>query len=178
MRNNLQKIQLSLSFLFLVLSCLSFYFLYREINSNKEEGEQANVEWQMEVDRRDEIKSLDRSVKMIDREKTLLETHFAKSSDVVPFLDSIEGLASSVGTKAEVLLVDILENGKSLVVNMRVSGTFEAVYKFLGLLENSSYELEIDSLDIQRTNALDFSQNVEISEWDALFKIRLLSFIQ
>ncbi len=173
MKNNPQKIYLFLSAMFLLLSCFIFYFLYRQINQKNSQSEQILMEWQKEAMRRDEIKSLEHSIKILANEKTELETHFAKSSDVVPFLDTIEKLARKAGTKMEVLSVDASPNNDFLLVGLKSTGVFESLYKFLTLLENSPYELEFYSLDIQTGETPDNSR-----EWQAIFKIKLLSFVQ
>lgn len=179
MQSNFPKIQLFLSVIFLIFSCLLFLFFYREVNNKNIESQLKEMQLQKETRRRDEIKALNNSVKIIEEEKTKLETHFAKSSDVVPFLDTIEALAVKVGAKAEVVSVDILKDNTGLLVGMSAGGDFEGLYKFLTLLENSSYELEFVTLDINRKIALSaVNKSVIISEWNAVLKIKLLSFVK
>ena len=91
----------------------------------------------------------------------------------MPFLDLLERLAPQVGADAEVLLVDKAKDGSLLSVDVRVIGNFEAIYKFLTLLENFPYELEIISVDIQKKGG----EGVESSKWEGVFKVKLLSFI-
>jgi len=178
MQNKFPKIPLFLSAMFFLFSFFTLFYFFQEINNNNEESQLKEIEWQTEMLRRDEIKMLDRSIKIIEIERKELETHFAKSSDVVPFLDTIERLAPQVGAKAEVVSVDIGEDKVSLIVGMKASGTFEGIYKFLTLLENSPYELEFVSIDIQKRDVLNTSDQNQIgSRWNATFKIRLLSFI-
>ncbi|MFA6301372.1 MAG: hypothetical protein WC609_03430 [Candidatus Paceibacterota bacterium] len=184
MRHNLKllkkfnKTPLFISLFVLVIFCTVFVFLYIKIDGNKKEAENAQTEWQTEANRRDEIRSLERSVKDIEVERNLLDSHFAQSSDVVPFLDTIERLASSVGAKPEIVSVNILKDNSGLVVELKASGNFQSVYKFLLLLENSPYELEFVSADIQNTEAQDaYDGKTENPTWEATFKIKLLSFV-
>ena len=168
------------SLLLLAASCFVFLFLYREINNNNKISQLAQMAWQREATYRDEMKSLDLSIKMVEKEKTQLETHFTKSSDIVPFLDTVEGLAPKVGAKAEIVSVDIVKDNPALMVEMKASGSFEAIYRFLRLLENSTYELEFLSLSMQNIRGQDVSRaeakGVKSSDWDAYFKMKLLSF--
>lgn len=174
MQNNLhhsqkfKKMPLIFSIIFLAFSCFAFFFLYKEINNNKKISEKTQIEWQNETSRREDIRSLERSIKSISKEKTLLESHFAQSSNIVPFLDTIEKLALSSKNKSEVVSVDILQDGSGLLIGLRASGSFEAIYKFLTLLENSPYELEFISVDMQRLSLQ--------AGWEVVFKIKLLSF--
>jgi len=179
MKNNFPKIPLLISSLLFFICLFVFLYLYKDIKNNNKESQLAETQWQTEALRRDEIKMLDYSIKIIEKERTQLETHFAQSSDVVPFLDIIEGLAPRANIKAEVVSVDILDNHNGLMVGMKASGSFNGLYKFLTLLENSPYELEFISMDIQKEMELDIpGKKVEVSKWDAVFKIKLLSFIQ
>ena len=180
MQNNFPKIPLFLSVIFFICSTLVFLFFYRAINNNSKELQLREEEWQSETLRRDGLKTLDYSVKIIEKERTQLETYFVQSSDIVPFLDTIEGLAPKVGVKAEVASVDILTDHTGLMVGMKASGTFSGLYKFLALLENSPYELEFISMDMRRETRLGDveSKNVVIPKWDVIFKIKLLSFVE
>lgn len=179
MKNNFQKVPLFLSAIFFIFFCFAFVFLYREINNNNQKAEQDTINWQTEARRRDNIASLDRSLQKIANDKALLETHFAKSSDIVPFLDTIEKLAPEAGALAEIDSVDTLADNTGLMVGLKASGNFEAIYKFLTLLENSSYELDFLSMDMHKlaTGTVP-DKSVKNLKWEAVFKIQLLSFVK
>lgn len=173
-----KKIPFLFSIVFLVFSCSVFVFLYKEINNNQVASEKMQIQWQDETNRRDEIKSLERSIKTIKEDRISLESHFARSSDVVKFLDTIEKLALALEIKPEFLSVDILKDKSMLSVAIRTSGSFESIYKFLKLLENSSYELEFSSVEMARSNVQNTADKKDVNiEWSATFKIQLLSFI-
>lgn len=180
-QNNFKKFKkapLIISTILLMFSCFLFFSLYKQTQDNNRAWAQSEMEWQNEANRRNEIKSLDRSLKVIEQERTLLDTHFAKSSDVVPFLDTIEKLASEAGVKAEVVLVDIPKDDSGLVVGINATGHFEGLYKFLTLLENSPYELDFISMNMQKLN-IEIVSDIKTpdSEWSTTFGIKLLSFI-
>jgi len=59
-------------------------------------------------------------------------------------------LAPKAGTVAQIDLVNTLPNNAGLIVGMKVSGSFQAIYKFLTLLENSPYELDFLSMDMHK----------------------------
>lgn len=169
MKNNFQKIPLIFSIVFLLSFCLSFYFLYKEIEKQNVSTEEITINWQKEAGRLEEISSLARGLKMVEKEIIELDKHFAKNSDVVPFLDTIEQLAPKVGAKAETTSVDLSSDKLGLLVGLSVKGKFDAVYKFFTLLENSPYELEIISFII--------SNKEQTSDWEAGIQIKLISFI-
>lgn len=174
MKSSSQTTQIILSAIFFVASFSFFLFLYTKIQGHEEISEKKLNEWRTEEARRDEIKSLDSSMKKIENEKAMLETHFADSANPVPFLDTLEKLAESVGAENSVSSVDVSKDGKSLVVGMSASGSFSAFYKFLTLLENSDYDMEFLSIDMQK----DGGTNSTSAEWSAVIRIKLLTFIK
>lgn len=178
MQNNYHKKSLALSIIFFVFFCFVFLFIYKKVDSNNKISEQVSMEWQAEASRRNDIKSLNKSIKVIEKERASLETHFAQSSDIVPFLNTIEKLASQVKVKMEVVSVDILKDNTGLMVEIKISGIFESIYKLLTLLENSPYELEFISADVQKSVVQNMDNRKKSARWDAVLKIKLLSFIQ
>jgi len=173
MQSNFPKVPFFISIIFFILSCLLFVYLNRLINSDDKEVRAKEERWQIEARRRDEIKALDRSVRVIEVERAALETHFARSSDIVPFLDTMEELATQVGAKAEVTSVAIADDHSGLLVGMKATGLFTELYKFLTLLENSQYALEFVSMDIKKG-----SSTGRLVDWDMIFNLKLLSFVE
>jgi hypothetical protein len=175
----IQKKSLIISIIFFMFSCFIFVSLYGNINDIKGRSQLAQEKWQTEATQRENAISLVNSIKAIEPERALLETHFIRSSDVVPLLDTIEKLAKEVGTDSEVVSVDVAGNNSSLVVGMKTSGSFETIYKLIKLLENSPYDLEFTSADIQNENiqAVSANKNNKAGQWTATFKIKLLSFV-
>jgi hypothetical protein len=167
MKKNLQKILPIISLMFFIICCFVFLFLNKEINLNNKVFEDNEIKWQQETERREGIKLLNNSIRKIENEKDLLDTHFAQSSNIVPFLDTVESLGTKVGAKTEVTSVDIPKESNSLNIEMKISGSFEKIYKFILLLENSPYKLEITSIDVSKQDV-----------WEANLKIKLLSFMQ
>jgi len=164
-----------------LLSCFVFVYLYIIINNKKERSQLAQEKWQTEDVQRENTKFLANLIKEIEPERILLETHFVRSSDVVPFLDTIEKLAKEAGVKAEVVSVTPTKNNSSLMVEMKALGTFGTIYKLITLLENSPYDLEFVSADIQNQNGGDLSADKnsksKAPQWTATFQIKLLSFV-
>ena len=177
MKNIFPKIPLLLSIIFFIFSCFVLFLLYGKINDNNQKSQIAGEEWQKEADRREEMRSLEHSVKIIKQERDQLETHFAQSSDIVPFLDTIESLAPKTGVKAEISSVDIVDNKTALKVVINSTGSFEGLYKFLMLLENSSYELEFMSVDLHQKDGQDLKKGIKVPNWEVAISVKLLSFV-
>lgn len=151
-------------------------YLYQGIRNNRKVFNEAQSAWQREENRLAEIRMIDRSIKTVEAEKSLFESHFASKSDIVPFLDTLEKIASSVGASAEVASVDTKDGNGGLVIALRANGTFESLYKLLNLLENSHYELEIEGLDLQRESL--GNAGTLSTKWRAVFQVKLLSYVE
>lgn len=178
MKNNFYNKTIFLAALFLVLCLLIFLFFYREINKNKNLITEAQTKWQKEASRREEIKSLDQSVKIIEPERILLESHFANGSDVVPYLNTLENLGTKVGAEAKVTSVKVSKDNNKLLVEMKATGSFESVYKFLTLLENSSYEMKIDFVDMHNlVVSEELKDKTKNTKWEMILEIKLLTFV-
>jgi hypothetical protein len=184
MKNNSVKNKLFLSIVFFLLTSTVFVFLYTKTMSNHKISEDNLLKWEKEYLKQDEINTLNRSIASVEEKKNLLETHFAKSSDVVPFLDFLENLAKNAGLQAGVSLVDLPEKEDGLIIEMKTTGDFKTTYKFLKLLENSPYQLELISVDLQNgakkeeVSPNSTTQTAQKTEWEALLRIKLLSFIK
>lgn len=166
---NKRIIFLILSLLFTIISCLIFYFFYNEILENKKSTEVLYNEWKTEENRREIIKSLDRTISKIQDKKSKIESHFVSSSDVVPFLDFFEKSAFLVNAKSEVSSVSIPNDNSTINVSLNVNGTFDSIYKYVNLIENAPYELQINSFTLNKIG----NPNI----WNLNLQIKLLSFI-
>ena len=174
MKNKSIQNWLIFSIVFFIAVCVSFFFFYREIKNNIQITKQLKSDLEKEIIKREEIKDFNESFKLIENEKNLFETHFVQRSNVVPFLNKIEDVAKSVGTKAEVYSIEIASDNTGLIMQMKNVGTFSRVYKFITLLENSPYELEFNSINMYSS-----SDDLKTKEglWEASFNIKLVSFI-
>ncbi len=177
MKYNFPKIPFLLSFILCSVSIFIFFSLYNKINNDNIESNKIFVTWQKENKKKGDITLLNNFLKNTTEERAQLDSHFAQSSNAVSFLDMINELGTKVNAKAEVLVIDVPDDKTALYVGVKVSGTFDAVYKFIKLLENSPYEIEIVSMDMSKI-VLSGSSNKQSFVWSVDLKIKLLSFIK
>jgi hypothetical protein len=170
---NIAKIPVFLSLFFLVLSISIFFFLYNTIQANNKLFEDTQTKWQEATAKREGMDSLSRALREAEGDRATLNSHFILSSDVVPFLDTLEKLAPTVGAKSEVTVIDVSGDGSALTAGVKATGTFESLYKYLTLLENSPYELEFTTLDLQKTGGAEGGR-----EWSLTLKIKLLTYLK
>ncbi|HPS21442.1 MAG TPA: hypothetical protein PLO44_01380 [Candidatus Paceibacterota bacterium] len=180
MKYGFRKNFIVLAIILFLLSAIAFWFLYREIQKNNASSEKTLTEWQIEDSRRNEIKTIMRSVASIQQNNEIIGTHFANSSNLVPFLDTIDSFAPKVGAEDEITSVDILPDTKELIVGIKVLGSFESIYQFLTLLENSPYEIEFLAVDVQKASKDEGYKSEKTSKlfpWEGMFKIKLVTFV-
>jgi Tfp pilus assembly protein PilO len=177
MKNNFLKISIFLSVIIFIFACFVFVFLYKITNQNNQKAELGTVAWQTEAQRRNDIIALNSSLAQVANDRASLETHFAESSDIVSFLNTIEQLGSPSGTTVEMDSVNTGANNSELVVDLKATGNFGQVYKFLTLLENSPYEIDFNSMDIHQLLVPTVpTKKTQSPEWEGDFEIQLLSF--
>lgn len=177
MKYNFPKIPFFLSLILCSVSIFIFFSLYNKINNDNVESNKIFTTWQKEYKKKEDIDLLNSFLENTTEERVLLNSHFAQASNAVSFLDMMEELGSKVNARAEVLVIDVPEDKAALYVSVKVSGTFDSVYKFIKLLENSPYETEIVSLDMSKV-VLSGSLNKQSFVWSVNLKIKLLSFIK
>ncbi|MFH1608798.1 MAG: hypothetical protein ABH951_02140 [Patescibacteria group bacterium] len=185
MQIKFKKKYIILSVIILLIFTALFYFLYKEIQVKNKNSEKILTEWQIEDARRNEIKTILKSIVIIEEDNQLIETRFAKSSNLVPFLDTIDSFASKVAGENEFISVEIVPETKELILGLRVLGSFESVYKFITLLENSQYEIEFIKVDVKKavgqnskgTTGITSEKTGKIYEWEGFLTIKLLTFL-
>jgi hypothetical protein len=180
MKNNFPKLSLLASAVIFLLLCFAFMFLNGKINANNDQARLEKETWQAEQNKRDATTLLDQSLQQVAPARALLDTHFAKTSDVVPFFNTMdEKLAPITGVKASIDSVETGTNNSQIIVNLKAAGSFESIYKFLTLLENSPYELDFISMDIHSLGGVTTTDpKVQNAGWEATFRIQLLSLVK
>jgi hypothetical protein len=166
-----KKGPLVLALVVLILAVGAFVFVYGRIQANQKIIAAARERSEEEAQRQQELRALENLLGSVESKRQELQRHFVEASNVVPFLNDLEELARRAGAEPQVedveLGQDVSALSSGLSAQIKARGTFEAVYKFLLLLENSPYELEVLSLDLSNDG----------QEWQGEFIVKLLSFI-
>lgn len=179
MKKDIVKNKLIVSLIFLVIVLSIFFYVYTTTLKNHRKSEENLIKWQEVYYHQQEVEALSSSIALIEEDKNSLDVHFAKSSNVVLFLDYLESLAKKIDIETEVSLVDVPQKEEGLIVEMNIKGEFKTIYKFLKLLENSPYQLEFISVDINNsTNEETLEKENKKIKWQAQLRIKLLSFLK
>lgn len=172
-KNNIKN--LIFAILFLLLTVGSFYVTLRQMNIYHNGFLDLTSLYKEKELKDQEIKALNSLISEIGNEIKIIESHFLTTEYIPIFLDELEKNAKTLEVEAEVVSVDNLGlDSKSFVINTKVSGSFENLYKFLLLLENYKYELEIlDMKILEEPN----TEKLNASNWSGYFKIKVISFV-
>lgn len=97
-------------------------------------------------------------------DESAIRNYFVPETEVVSFIDNLEGRARTQKTTMKVLSVSVNNSSKqtSLVLSLVVGGTFDAVMRTVGAIEFAPYDLSISKLSIV---------NEEKNVWNAHFEI-------
>jgi len=169
------KIIFYVAIIFFVLACLIFFWLYKDIKHKDQVARELEQNLETENDKIANMQSLVKLLENTQEERQAIDSHFINSLNIVPLFNFFENSAPLVGAVAEVMSVDVPKNNENsdLTMDINAKGSFESLYKFLMLIENSPYDLEVVFMDIKKE-----SSNTAGQEWQADLKIRLISFIQ
>lgn len=167
------QMPLIFSIIFFLLSVGIFYFIFQEVNKINSSAILAEKNFQQEKFKRKNLSLLVESIERTQIQRVNLEKHFVYSSDIVPFLNSIESLGPKLGMVIDVSFVDVLKDNSGMVVNFKTKGFFENVYKLLSLLENFKYELKVLGVSLTKEQLNEAS----VGNWQAEFKLKVVSFI-
>ncbi len=171
--------EIILALVFIAIAGFLFLYILQRLEAKNTNAIYLASLAQSQIIHRQKIANMNSEVKSVAPERAKLDSHFAKSSDVVPFLDTLQELSVQAGSPAEFSSVNLSKDGKSLEVSMKAEGTFISVHKFLSLLENSSYEFDFSSVNLQKKVLSDAEKVAgKDSVWTMDFKFSLLSFIQ
>ncbi len=109
--------------------------------------QQGNDEKRAEVAKNNALKSASDTLDASEQE---IASHFLKKDGVVSFLGSLEQSGKPVGAQVSVVSVSADNNVQHprASVTLLVSGTFDAVMKTIGMLENSSYDSVVTNLKL------------------------------
>ena len=163
--------------LFIGICGFGFFYIFNSIQTLNQGSALLQEQIQSEKNRRDNISNLNTQIKNIAPQRETLESHFAKDSDVVPFLDNLQALSVKAGAPAEVSSVGLSSEGGHLEVSLKAKGDFSALHRLIALLENSPYELDFTEISLsQQPQTPDEIKSGKKTFWNLSVSLTLISF--
>jgi hypothetical protein len=102
-------------------------------------------------DKKFEIEKADQArnaLTSLDANEALVKSYVLRKDNIVPFIDLLQSTGKEVGASVQVLSVtDDKSTGHArVVISLTVNGSFDAVMRTMGILENGPYDTELTNL--------------------------------
>lgn len=124
-------------------------------------------------DARNNIESVNQNIVKTQTDRESIEEFFVDSDSVIPFIERIEELGSSVGIKAT--LKNLKEqNNNELVFSLNTEGSFQDTLQFTALVESLPFSLVLSKAYFSRVSS---GEDDIDNLWDGNFTAVLRSFI-
>jgi hypothetical protein len=137
------------SIIFLLATVAFYVFLYISIQKKGETVATLRAETAALEMQESEIGRLRTNLVSTEAERGRITSYFIEEDDVVPFLETIERYAESVGASVKFNTIAIAKDPLSLNVALTAEGTFADLYRFTSLLETAPYEIVINTAKLE-----------------------------
>jgi len=169
------KTPLIFSIIILLLATTSFFVLRKEIQSKDQRATEFKLEAENEFSKKENATTLVNFVEANEANIEEIDKFFVYQEDVVPFLQFVESLGVRTKSDVEVSSVEVAKDDSNLFVGIDIEGSFESVYKFIKLLENAPYKVEI--LDLNIRNLSTGAGEDSPPSWRGNIRVRIISFL-
>ena len=167
--NNATVIILAVVLILDLAAIFGWWWFYNQIKERDARVAQITGDIVVQEDKQRKIKTLDQTLQSITSEKSKLDGVFADQTSVVGFIENLEKVALLSGAGLEIvsasLPVKTEEGGPFFTLNL--SGSFGQIFKFLAMLEKTSYQIKIEGARFGVS---------ESKGWTSQIKLRMLSY--
>lgn len=159
MNNKYTNLILAISAMALIVS-ISFFVYFLNIIKNKNKHTSAVTSTlENKIKEKENIKILEAKMSELEDINNKIGSYVVETSRIDTFVEYLEGLEDSNNIDVLVRGVDIPKNEMNkIIVTVNITGTFSNVMKGVAILENSPYNIIINSLyinkDITKTSSV------------------------
>lgn len=117
-------------------------YLFTEIKSKNKYIASVASEFASASEKESKIADIKSVIRMRAEDKAYIDAHFVDGGDIAGFFGEVEDLGKQTGVLVEIGTADFTKDKtKKLRLVFKASGSFEAIIRFIELLENFKYEL-------------------------------------
>lgn len=164
-----------LSIIFLAV----FVFIYTYFFSVMNKKGQSTAVLQSETDRLEaqesQLDQLRINLRTTEADRGKVASYFIGTDNVVPFLETIEDYAKSVGTTVEFDTIDLVKSPNRLDISLTANGSFINLYRFIALIETAPYEISFNSAEIKLNPGAVTDKKNPQSSWEGKVTLSVLS---
>jgi Tfp pilus assembly protein PilO len=88
------------------------------------------------------------TVSQVEADEATIETHFVPEEEIVSFLEELEALGGTLGSKVIVLSVTDPDGQGRITLALSISGSFDAVMRTVGVVEHGTRVSAVRSLTL------------------------------
>lgn len=143
---------------------LVWIYLYLKINDRNNHILEIKKEIISIKENLNNIESLEKLLASISIEKDIINSVFLEKDNIVEFIEQLESLAEETNVLLE------LTSGDTSKFNLTLYGEFKDIFRYITLLENMTYWISLESLDIKE-------QMKKVGPWQADIEVLLTSFL-
>ncbi|GEM_PF-1753551 len=160
-----------------IVAIFGYGFMFYKISTEKSRTAETLSLLKSEVKKESTLRFLAETLDKTTIERGKIDRYFVDIKGSAVFLERLQFFGKQAGVSVRLENVDI-EDKTVLRVNLATNGGFGETYKFLELLENTPYAIEVKSININKVRvSLDDKKNTSPNNWSGVFTIRLLSFV-
>jgi len=171
MKKSWTNILIIISIIVLLISIfLLVYFLniIKKININISAE---NIAFEKKVSVQDNMNELKNKIIELANTQKSISSHFVNTETIDTFVEYLENTGTSNGVELSVKSVDIPKNDKSkLSVSINMTGSFSNVMKIMAILENSPYNIIINSSYLNKETSVIVDVNNSLNKGKELPK--------
>ncbi len=159
-----------------VLVFAGWFHLFSVIGAQREKIANARLNLALAEKRAVDSKSLKSLMEEIAEKRNRIDAVFLDNERIIEFIETLERLSGQTGVSLDIKSVSVGKGGA--VFRLEAAGDFGGVFKYLGLVENLSYQVFIKKSYIQlNENEPTGLDEKDKGKWSANFEIVLSSFI-
>ena len=161
-----------------VLMCFVYGYLFHTIRQTGLAGAALEAETSTLEDQASEAGEIKKNLSLIQARQPVLASYFIDASDIVPFLETIEGYGRQTNVTTKFNTFTFKRAPDMLAVSMVADGSFTDLYHFMALLEAAPYEITMTSADVQAQLPKGLKpdeQSAAVTGWEAQINLSITS---
>ena len=162
----------------LLLSIGAYVFWYEKVASVSAQAASLTAQLATQRTASSQEEQVKTAIDELNSNESTIQKYFISTSDVVPFLEQLQSLGSSLGAKVQIASVSATPANTTtpyghLNLTLSISGTFAAVMRTLGSIEYQPYDTAFSALSISSTPTL--GGTAAASQWTAILSVTVAS---
>lgn len=169
------KFQITLILVLSAIAAAGFSFgkFYQNISAKEKEVLQLREKLAVIEKKKMLITDLKRFLRDINKDEQKIKSVFLNEQDIVQFIEKLEEVSRLAGAQIEIQSAVVPDQNNPIPsFNFQINGGFENIFSSLLFIENLPYQIEIQELRF-----IKLGKEAENSDWQAQFRIKVLSFI-